>query len=37
MFRYPVLISTVTAMPCDRSTVLSSIRIWVRSSEMRAL
>jgi hypothetical protein len=36
MFRYPVLISIVAAIR-DRSTVLSSIRIWVRSSEMRAL
>jgi hypothetical protein len=35
--REPVLISTVTAMPGDRLTNCSSIRICVRSSEMRAL
>ena len=37
MVRDPVLISTVTAMPGDRLTILSSISIWVRSSEIRAL
>src|SRR6516162_6779440 len=34
--RAPVLISTVTAIPGVRLTRLSSICIWVRSSEMRA-
>lgn len=34
--REPVLISTVTDMPGDRSADLPSIRIWVRSSETRA-
>jgi hypothetical protein len=30
------LISAVTAMPGDKLTTLSSTRIWLRSSEMRA-
>src|SRR5215472_17319780 len=34
--RAPVLISTVTAIPGVKLTRLSSICIWVRSSEMRA-